>query len=99
MTWAAGFLKPYVNGNKFATLDDILEEDLKDSFVSGTAEAYEVEGDTYGLPLEINSATVFYNQAIFDEYDLKVPETFEELEEVVRWLKDTGVTPIALGTN
>src|SRR5690625_1643572 len=97
MTWAAGFLKPYVNGNKFATLDDILEEDLKDSFVSGTAEAYEIEGDTYGLPLELNIATVFYNQAIFDEYDLKEPETFEELEEVVKTLKDNGVAPIALG--
>jgi len=97
MTWAAGFLKPYVNGDKFATLDDILEEDLKDSFVSGTAEAYEIDGDTYGLPLELNIATVFYNKAIFDEYDLKEPETFEQLEEVVRTLKDNGVDPIALG--
>ncbi|MBM7600063.1 raffinose/stachyose/melibiose transport system substrate-binding protein [Virgibacillus halotolerans] len=97
MTWAAGFLEPYVNGDKFATLDDILEEDLKDSFVSGTAEAYEIDGDTYGLPLELNIATVFYNKAIFDEYDLKEPETFEELEKVVKTLNDNGVAPIALG--
>ena len=97
MTWAAGFLEPYVNGDKFATLDDLLEGDLKDSFVSGTAEAYEMDGETYGLPLELNSATVFYNKAIFEEYGLEEPKTYEEFENVVQTLDDNGVAPIALG--
>lgn len=97
MTWAAGFLEPYVEGEKFAPLDDLLEGDLKDSFVSGTAEAYALDGSTYGLPLELNIATVFYNKAIFDEHGLEVPKTYEELENVVQTLTDNGVAPIALG--
>src|SRR5690625_355700 len=28
MTWAAGFLQPYVSGNKFASLDDVLDDGL-----------------------------------------------------------------------
>jgi raffinose/stachyose/melibiose transport system substrate-binding protein len=97
MTWAAGYLQPYVDGNKFAPLDDIIESDLKDSFVSGTAEAYAIDGKTYGLPLELNIATVFYNKAIFEEYGLEAPETLEELEQVIETLNENDVAPIALG--
>lgn len=97
MTWAAGYLEPYVNGNKFAPLDDLLEGDLADSFVSGTAEAYAIDGKTYGLPLELNIATIFYNKQIFDQYGLEEPSTLEELETIIQTLNDNGVAPIALG--
>ncbi|WP_208590394.1 extracellular solute-binding protein [Gracilibacillus suaedae] len=97
MTWAAGFLDPYVSGNMFAPLDDILEGPLKDKFVAGTAEAYAIDDVTYGLPLELNITPLFYNQRIFDENGVEVPETFEELKEVIQTLADNGVTPVALG--
>lgn len=97
MTWAAGFLDPYVKGNKFATLDDLLESGLEDSFIIGTPEAYTVDGKTYGLPLELNIAPVFYNKKIFEEYNLEIPETYEELIAIVNKLNENGVTPITLG--
>ncbi len=34
VTWAAGFLKPYVEGNLFAPVDDLLSGELKDKFVA-----------------------------------------------------------------
>ncbi|SDJ25265.1 extracellular solute-binding protein [Salimicrobium halophilum] len=97
MTWPAGYLEPYVEAEKFAPLDDTLEGEFGDSFVAGTTSAYEVDGSTYGLPLELNVATVFYNQAIFDEYGLEKPETYEEFQNVVDTLKENDVAPIALG--
>lgn len=97
MTWAAGYMEPYVDGNMFAPLDDVIESDLSDSFVSGTTEAFAIDGTTYGLPLELNISTIFYNKAIFDEYGLEEPQTLEELNEVVQTLNDNGVNPIALG--
>ncbi|WP_077309427.1 extracellular solute-binding protein [Terribacillus halophilus] len=97
MTWAAGYLEPYVDGKKFAPLDDLLEGDLKDSFVSGIPEAYEIEGSTYGLPLELNIATVFYNKKIFEENGLEAPKTYEEFQNAVETLAENGVAPIALG--
>lgn len=97
MTWAAGFLEPYVGGNMFAPLDDVIEEELSDSFVSGTAEAYALDGKTYGLPLELNIVTLYYNKAMFDEQGLEAPKTFEELESVVKAFKEDGIDPIALG--
>ncbi|WP_058308853.1 extracellular solute-binding protein [Gracilibacillus massiliensis] len=97
MTWAAGFLEPYVSGNMFASLDDLLEGPLNDMFVPGTAEAYALDGTTYGLPLELNITPLYYNKRIFEENGVEVPETFEEFKEVSQTLVDNGVTPIALG--
>ena len=67
------------------------------SSVAGTVEAYEIDGQAYALPLELNIAPVFYNKAIFDKYGLEAPETYEEFIHVVDTLVENGVTPIALG--
>lgn len=97
MTWAAGFLEPYVDGNMFAPLDDVVESIGKDQFVPGTTEAYAVDGTTYGLPLELNITPVYYNKKIFEEYNLDVPETYDQLKDVIQTLADNGVTPVTLG--
>lgn len=54
VTWAAGFLEPYVKGNLFAPLDDVLSGSLSDKFIAGTTEAYAIDGKTYALPIELN---------------------------------------------
>ncbi|WP_078547649.1 extracellular solute-binding protein [Litchfieldia alkalitelluris] len=93
LTWAAGFLEPYANGNMFAELDDIKGE----NFISGTTEAFAVDEKTYGLPLELNIAPIYYNKTIFAEHNLEVPQTYEEFKNVVKTLADNGVTPITVG--
>src|SRR5690606_2637504 len=42
MTWAAGYMEPFVNGNKFAALDDVVEGELAFDFVAGTLEAFTI---------------------------------------------------------
>jgi raffinose/stachyose/melibiose transport system substrate-binding protein len=96
-TWAAGYMTPFVKGNLFAPLDDVLNDGLKDSFVSGTTEAYAIDGKTYGLPLELNIAPIYYNKSIFAKYNLEVPKTYSDFQNVVKTLADKGVAPIALG--
>ncbi|HZG15347.1 MAG TPA: extracellular solute-binding protein [Candidatus Bathyarchaeia archaeon] len=97
MTWAAGFLEPYVKGKLFAPVDDILDGGLKESFVPGTTEAYAIDSKTYALPVELNIVPVYYNKAIFAKYNLQPPQTYEEFTNVVKTLADNGVPPIALG--
>lgn len=97
VTWAAGFLKPYVEGNLFAPVDDLLGGELNGKFVAGTTEAYAIESKTYALPLEFNIAPVYYNKELFKQFNLEVPETYEQFKQVVKTLSDNGVAPIALG--
>lgn len=97
MTWAAGFLEPYVKGNLFAPLDDVLKGTLKDKFVAGTTDAYAVGGKTYAFPVELNITPVYYNKAIFAKYGLQAPKTYDEFQTVVKTLTKNNVAPIALG--
>lgn len=97
MTWAGGFIEPYVSGDMFTSLDDVIDENLSDSFVPGTTEAYAVDGETYGLPLELNITPVYYNKAIFEEYGLEEPKTWDDMKNVVQTLVENDVTPITLG--
>lgn len=97
MTWAAGYLEPFVQGDLFTPLDDLLQGDLKDQFVSDTTEAYSIEGKTYALPLEFNIAPIYYNKKIFEKYHLQAPATYSDFLNVVKTLAAAGIEPIALG--
>jgi raffinose/stachyose/melibiose transport system substrate-binding protein len=97
ITWAAGYMQPFVEGNMFAPLNDILESGLKDQFVSGTVDAFAFDNQTYGLPLELNIAPVYYNKEIFANHNLEVPQTYSEFLNVVKTLADNGVIPITVG--
>lgn len=97
VTWAAGFMQPYVEGKLFTPVDDLLSGELNGKFVAGTTEAYAIEGKTYALPLEFNIAPVYYNKTIFDQYKLEVPQTYAQFKEIVKALSENGVAPIALG--
>ncbi|MEK3882796.1 extracellular solute-binding protein [Paenibacillus sp. PL2-23] len=97
VTWAAGFMQPYVEGELFTPIDDLLSGELNGKFVAGTTEAYAMNGNTYALPLEFNIAPVYYNKAIFEQYGLEAPATYEEFKTVVNTLAANGIAPIALG--
>ncbi|CAI6086390.1 extracellular solute-binding protein [Cohnella sp. JJ-181] len=97
LTWAAGYLQPFVEGGLFTPLDDLLQGELKDSFVAGTTEAYAIHGSTYALPLEFNIAPIYYNKALFRKYGLEAPATYAEFRNVVEKLAASGVAPVALG--
>ncbi|CAM4092388.1 extracellular solute-binding protein [Paenibacillus alkaliterrae] len=97
VTWAAGFMQPYVEGKLFTPVDDVLSGELNGKFVSGTTEAYAIDGKTYALPLEFNIAPVYYNKALFEKNNLEVPQTYEQFKTVVKTLSENGIAPIALG--
>lgn len=96
-TWAAGFMDPYVRGNKFAAVDDLLQDELRGKFVAGTTEGYSFDGKTYALPVELNIVPVYYNKEIFSEFNLQPPQTLEDLKAIIRTLNNNGITPVTLG--
>ncbi|MFC0682677.1 ABC transporter substrate-binding protein [Lysobacter korlensis] len=50
-------------------------------------------GRTSVLPYSVAAASVIYNVEMFEEHDLEVPETWDELIEVCETLQEAGITP------
>lgn len=54
-----------------------------------------IDSVTYGLPYNTIYQGVIYNKSIFDEYDLQVPKTLEELDHIVHKLEQNNIIPFA----
>lgn len=66
---------------------------LEENFLQ--PDALELDGATYQPPSNAQILPmVFYNKTIFEEQGLEVPETWDELTDVVSDLKAAGVTPM-----
>ena len=57
-----------------------------------------VDGKLYALSQSLNYYVTWYNKDIFDQYDLKEPQNWEEFLAVAETLKQNGVAPLVLGS-
>jgi len=96
-SWGAGFAKPFVNAGKVLALDDYLDEEILDKMVPGSLENFTYDGKIYALPTFMIAGIFFCNRELFDKYDVKIPDTFDELLEAVRIFKENNITPMAVG--
>ncbi|WP_052400732.1 ABC transporter substrate-binding protein [Oceanobacillus jeddahense] len=94
-------LRPYSGAQTIAdngylvALDDIEGIDhFDDSYLEA---AQGSDGNTYGVPLSLNVGVIFYNQTIFEEYGLAVPETWEDFVNVSEELLANDIIPVAQG--
>ena len=51
------------------------------------------EGQVSALPYSVMAASVIYNQEIFEEHNLEIPKTWDELLALCDKLEDAGVLP------
>lgn len=58
---------------------------------------FESDDKFYGVPIYTDSKVFYYNKDMFDKYNLKAPETWEEFIKVLDKLKKNGETPIMFG--
>ncbi len=58
-------------------------------------ETVTVDGNIYGIPYNAWYQGVIYNKEIFDRLELKVPQTQEELDDVVAACRKNNITPFA----
>ena len=78
--------------------------DLTDAYKENNWQVYDfakervtVDGKIYGIPGELETIGIFYNKSIFDKLGLKPPQTLQELDEVSKKIRDSGLTPMAVG--
>jgi raffinose/stachyose/melibiose transport system substrate-binding protein len=79
-------------------LDDFIKENnLSDIMNDNMLNSMKVDGSVYGLPYQKLVTGFWYNQALFDKYNLKVPETYDELLDAAKVFKENGIATIANG--
>jgi raffinose/stachyose/melibiose transport system substrate-binding protein len=64
-------------------------------FSPGVLNLCTLYGKLSGYPTGYNVLAVYYRKDIFEKYNLKVPGTFAEFEQVCAALKQNGITPIS----
>lgn len=53
------------------------------------------DGNIYGMTFNALYQGVYYNRTLFEEYGLSVPDTQEELAEIIQVFNGAGITPFA----
>lgn len=84
-------------GNK--TILGLTDEQIAD-FVPGfykEGTAFDQAGTMYTLPMSKSTEVLYYNKTFFEKHHLKVPTTWDEMEEVCKQIKEIDKNCIPLG--
>ena len=96
--WGGGYAKTYVDAGVVLPLDNYYETyGVNDQLLQGATTYCTYNGSVYGLPLKQWAGVLYCNQRIFDENNLEIPTTFDELIECIKAFKANDVTPMVLG--
>ncbi len=72
-------LRDYIDFSNFS------EEDLQFGMVEGKLNA---------LPIAFNTPVIYYTKELYDQYDLDLPNTWEDLFQAARVMREDGVYPL-----
>ncbi|MCQ5203282.1 extracellular solute-binding protein [Mordavella massiliensis] len=92
----------YAESGVLMDLSDYLSENTDiDEALNGMEDGYNNGEIQYGLPYQCNVQGFFYNKELFDAAGVEYPTnetTYEEFLDMIAKLKESGVTPIAIGS-
>ncbi|RZU63441.1 ABC transporter substrate-binding protein [Zhihengliuella halotolerans] len=78
----------FILGEALADLTEFGAGDLADEFAPGPWAGVSSDEAVYGLPLDSGPMALFYNEAVFDEHGIEVPETWDDYLEAARDLQE-----------
>ena len=92
----------YSEAGVLMDLTEFLDEnaDVKKA-LGGMEAAFKDDNGQFGLPYQCNVQGIFYNKELFDKSEIAYPTdetTYEDFVEMIKKLKDSGVTPLAIGS-
>jgi raffinose/stachyose/melibiose transport system substrate-binding protein len=87
-------IEKYAEPGQIVALDDQVPG-LKD-FSEGTLSQVDLDGEVFAVPFAVQTSQFFYNKEIFDKYNLSEPKTWDDLVQIMKTLKEEGVTPMSV---
>ncbi len=97
-TWSGGLLKEYISIGRIVNLSSYMYKDQYFSrFNSMSLKMVTDREGIWGVPVEnMSIALIFYNKNIFKSLNIYPPETYEQLLDTIKILKNNGYIPFAL---
>ena len=95
--WGAGRAGDLVDAGKLLCVEDYLSADKISMIKAGADNNFRYGGKLYGLPMASWMMVLYCNQELFDQYNVKLPDTYDEWLSACETFATAGVIPIALG--
>lgn len=98
--WPDAMTKEFVSGNLLQPINEFLDSkpEWKNNFIPNALDGYTVDGKVYSVPMNLSPTSfIYYNKALFDQYKVQVPKTWDELNAAIKTFNDNKIIPIALG--
>lgn len=99
--WPGSDIKYLVKANKVADLTDKLKQDSSwmSSFNQSSFSYTTYNGRIYGIPFELVFEGLFINKDLFEKYNVKIPEDYEDLKAAITAFKSCEIIPIAYNSS
>ncbi|EMG27451.1 putative sugar ABC transporter binding protein [Listeria fleischmannii 1991] len=95
--WSGDKLKKLVDNDLVVDLSKEWKDYYEKEGVNpGLADAFTIDGKVYAAPFSVLYNGIIYNKKVFDKYNLKAPETWEEFINVCDTLKSKKIEPVGL---
>ncbi|MEX2416613.1 MAG: extracellular solute-binding protein [Paenibacillaceae bacterium] len=98
--WPDAMTKDFVEGDLIQPIDDFLNSkpEWRDHFLPKSFTDFTVDDHIYTVPMNLApTSLIYYNEALFSKYDVKVPTTWDELLQAIEIFNKNQIIPIALG--
>lgn len=95
--YGAGFSENFVNAGKLLALDAYMDDFYKEHMIMDLQENFVYGDQMYGVCMSYWTGVLYCNKALFEQIDAPIPTTYEELLEVCRQFRESGIEPLACG--
>lgn len=93
-----GKMQAMVQAGQLADISNSISSDAKANISNGLFAMDQVDGKTYGVPLDMTPEGFWYSKDLFKKAGISgTPSTLDEFNADVTKLKAAGITPVALG--
>ena len=99
-SYSGSFTEEFYDGGLIQPVTDLWEDNAEwaENFLPGSKEIFTYDNEIYSAPIAMSATSfLYYNRELFEEHDVKVPTTWDELMKAVEVFNGKGITPIALG--
>ncbi|HER25415.1 MAG TPA: extracellular solute-binding protein [Candidatus Atribacteria bacterium] len=98
-SWGGGTMNDQAEAGLLKDITAYLDKDgWRETFSEGALGVYAYKGKNYGVPRDMGMVGFWYNKDLFAQADIdNPPATWSELLDDIKKLKDSGITPIAVG--